>query len=339
MAMSSYVIDCLSGDTSSIIVWVGLWSSLYLFGEIIICSVLSRIAYRNQSNTIENTIENTRENTREDKEQTGDTVEIDIVNDSDSIRVKPDRKRKIRGVLVEKDKYIHEWNKNRNTKSEYILWWNSFTRLVSTLHAVLVVYYAIVAYLEYGNNVLNFEFEVTNSEDTANIVSINIIMIGYLITDLIFLVIERTESNIRETIIHHVIGIVSLYGFIVYKTFPFNSLYYNITEITTIPLNITWIMLHFELHKSIDYPVLGIIFTLLGLLAWILYLVVRVFGGVVLSYYLSLNYDRVLALPPYCLVFAVLGNGTITVLNFIWFYKLTKMAFKQLIPQNKTKVL
>lgn len=289
--MASSFIDLLTGDITSIFIWIGLWSSLYLFGEIVICSVLSRTAYRNQSPT----------------QKTMD------------------------GILVQKNRYLGEWNRLRNTKSEYILWWNAFTRFASTLHAILMVYYSIAAYLQYGNGVFNFDYEVTNLRDATNIMSINIIMVGYLITDLIFLVMEQTEQNITTTVIHHAIGSASLYGFIAYKTLAFNSLYYNITEITTIPLNITWIMLHFELHKSVDYPILGMIFIMLGLVAWILYLIVRVCGGVILSYYLILNYDKVLALPPYCVVFAIFGNGIITVLNFIWFYKLTKMAFKQLV--------
>ena len=111
--------------------------------------------------------------------------------------------------------------------------------------------------------------------------------------------------------------------FIVYGELQFNSTYYALTEISSIPLHLAWMIMFLEEHKKGRGQVL---FKLLGFSTVILYFIVRILGGILQILLLFHYRDRIRLLPWLPISFVVGGNLAITTVNVIWFKKLMQIA-------------
>ena len=141
-----------------------------------------------------------------------------------------------------------------------------------------------------------------DSEAVERPAEINIITMTYLIVDLLFLaaeIIRKRLDNIphpmREeldwaNIGHHFIGAICLYAFVVNRVLRVNSLFYAATEISTIPLHISWII-----KRRLDEPepitvgkrrALQMALLVSGGLTWLSFLFFRFMGSYLMAAWL-----------------------------------------------------
>jgi hypothetical protein len=135
---------------------------------------------------------------------------------------------------------------------------------------------------------------------------------AYFLIDLVYLA-TTAKSNDSTMMIHHGIGIVAL----IPNLFTPNPIYYYISaigflsEISTVPLNICWYLHDTQQTSCILYKPMG--FTTI-----ILYIPFRLICS---PYVVFLLFDnRYWVLLPFA--------GLLTMLNYIWFFKLLKRAIK-----------
>ncbi len=230
--------------------------------------------------------------------------------------------------------YDNKRSKNHKDKrrKKYISIWNSFTRIMSTINALFVVSGAIYSIYVFGYSLSRYDFPKTNTQDMKFFYLSIIVMFGYLIIDAVFIITENTESNQIFMVIHHFIGATGLYGFYYYNILPYNLLYYQLTEVTSITLNISWFFIKFEWNKS---KIGSIIFIIFGALSWILWLVVRLFGVGFLAYFIYRDSDIIMKLSKELIFMAYGANSIICILNIFWFYKLTMKMLEVLYPKSE----
>ena len=209
--------------------------------------------------------------------------------------------------------------------------WPFASRFLAMCHALGNVYMATKIIYVYGLEnpwEYNFYFHYPEAVDIFN--NMNGFMGGYLIADALVLFIHnkihpKNVDNDYMTIIHHIVGASSMAAFIWTGKLQFNSLYYSLTELSTIPLHISWAMLHLNIHKN---PSCKNAFTFCSLSAAILFLILRIIGSFFVCMYLIQNYESIIMLPLICQIYAFVGNGIITILNFIWFTRIVRMGLR-----------
>lgn len=213
----------------------------------------------------------------------------------------------------------------------FVYIWNFCTRGFSMIHATCLVIMSIRLIMQYGLiQIWDYYFCNNNIECLQGFSSMNAFMHSYLTVDVFFVILERNyldeeERNKPErhlNIIHHVIGALSMCAFIIFREGHFNSLYFSMTEISTIPLHLTWMIMTLEMK---EHEYVKPIFMFLGFLTWFLFLTVRIIGGVFLWIYVMTNLRAMLSVHPVTIVFVIGGNGALTILNVKWFLKLTSM--------------
>ena len=155
-------------------------------------------------------------------------------------------------------------------------------------------------------------------------------MFSYLIIDALFIITENTENDQIFMIIHHLIGATGLFCFYYYDALQYNFLYYQLTETTTIILNISWFFIKYEWNKS---RLGNFIFMLLGALSWILWLIVRFIGIGVLAYFIYRDSEMIVKLGTIFIIMVYGANSVICILNIFWFYKLTMKMLEVLYPK------
>lgn len=202
----------------------------------------------------------------------------------------------------------------------YSYLWNFTTRVLSTAHATIVVYRCICLYLDYGLYPLtDYGFHILHPEGMKLVITINAIMMTYLTIDASFMLWKRTEKKMHLSVIHHVIGALSMYQFLLIEKLQFNSLYFAFTEISTIPLNLCWMMIKLNLDKDGQYKIL---FLQMAIATIISYFIIRILGSVYLMFLLLSNLDQLLYLPLTPQLFLLFGNTAVTALNLVWFSRL-----------------
>lgn len=223
---------------------------------------------------------------------------------------------------------------NRRRKL-YMKLWNSYTRIMSTIHSsiiILICFYIIYLFKHDPYTLLDFNFPTMYPKEMLYIKYMNIVMLVYLVIDFLFLISEDTEKNIDSTITHHVAGALGMLGFINYNILAYNSLYCSLTEITTIFLNISWFMMKSDYNKS-NFRLF--IFIVNTFILWILWLVIRIGGGIMLFVCIFRDYKVIseLGIIPIFMIFVV--NSIVFSLNILWFYKLTIKIIEQFHLKQK----
>lgn len=201
--------------------------------------------------------------------------------------------------------------------------WKSTSRIISIFHAFVIYSYSfsiILRYPEviYYNETIDLQYPSLASE----IQLVNTIMFGYLLFDSFILLIVGSSDSLIQTLSHHIIGGLSMLGFNIVKTVYWNSLYYQITEFSTIFLHLTW----FSIKINSKFTT-----TLFGFLTWLSFFIIRILGGIwlLMNVYMHVN-DAKLILSQIHYFGFIYANGFIVTLNFFWFWKLTASLLKHL---------
>lgn len=197
--------------------------------------------------------------------------------------------------------------------------WNCFTRVCSTVNAVLCSYLLVTTYYTRSWNEL-LEFSNVGESWERQIL---FIMVGYLIVDgsfqIPFAIYEPTLHNLLG-VIHHSVGATALYR-IAFSNYGYAlGLYFAGTEISTPFLNISWYLL-----KRGIYPRL---FKISGLLLYIVFFFSRIASIPLLLYYLWWNMAPLINLGLVDIILGYGGAFCITSLNIVWFVQLTKIVYK-----------
>lgn len=196
--------------------------------------------------------------------------------------------------------------------------WFSFS--LSTLHALIVA--PIAVYLWFNNDEMCF----INKDDQHNRLEFLLMkfMIGYLLSDFIWVSIWLSPL---ETNLHHIIGLLGLGSIIYFKRGGNMGMFFMATEISTVPLNLRWFLMHSEKK--------GLILILINVLFLFCFFIVRICGlpwffGC-LSQLISSDVDN----TPKML--GVITGSIICCLNVYWFVLMLQKVISMIIPGGRKK--
>jgi hypothetical protein len=187
----------------------------------------------------------------------------------------------------------------------------------------------------------NYNFHIFYTSGVKQFASMNAFMQAYLMVDATFNILEsflsEEDDHKREArrlnVTHHLIGAICMYAFIIFQEVQFNSLYFSMTEVSTIPLHLGWAIRELRLNEKRYFKHLYIFF---GVLAWTLFLCVRIIGSIFLWIYIITNIQSIMHMH---LVVGIMGgiggNLALTILNVTWFIKLTNMLLDGLKSKKK----
>ena len=182
------------------------------------------------------------------------------------------------GIFIT-DKYFT--SKTNETHSQII---------VNTIHAFTTSFFSILYIVKYVEDWLYRE--------------ILIISFSYFIYDLVYLIYSNSKIK-NQSIFHHILISINLLP-VFFETLMSVDNYYELTsilylsEITTIPLNISWILNSININKYLSYSIATTI---------ILFIPCRLF----ISTYIAVKvFNNILFIPALMFIF----------INYFWFYKL-----------------
>jgi hypothetical protein len=223
------------------------------------------------------------------------------------------------------------------------LYWNLNTRLLSSYHAAMLVWYAAkIIQNDYifppGTDWQGLKFGLYNISQNGmeNFNDLTAFMVAYLIVDLTFMLIKRTEKDLWGSTIHHCVGALGMFGFANGNHFHFNGLYYMITEITTPTLNIGWAIIHASKSTTEIGKTLLVVS---GAITWILFFFIRFLGSIWLLFMVYYNFNTLLTFDYWEIFVALFGNPVICGLNWYWFYKLTLIVLDKSKPKSNANVV
>lgn len=169
------------------------------------------------------------------------------------------------------------------------------------IHAIVILGYSLMYIYKFIDN------EIYNNGLSYSVI--------YNILDIMTLILS--DSKIKNQMIFHHILLITSSSLPYFIDVPYNYKYYialnYLSEVTTVPLNLSWILYLKEKTNTLKFKIY-IIITL------ILYLPFRVFLNTYLFYDEFYNLDTNL---KYCQL-------TIMFLNYFWFYKLFKKVYSNL---------
>jgi len=226
----------------------------------------------------------------------------------------------------------------------FIQRWAIVTRCLSINHAVIVSF-GVISLLGQCSPSQIVDISFCGEEAENRTARINIVMMTYLCVDLLFAFIEatrKTSIGIKHyldltNIAHHVVGAVSMYAFITNRVLRVNSLFYAMTEISTIPLHISWIIKQ-ELDRPSSSDALAtptiitkerlkLALLIFGGLTWLSFFLFRIVGSYLMVGWLVYYWSYIKDYSLVIITFTIVGNGILFFLNNLWFYRLTRMIF------------
>lgn len=156
----------------------------------------------------------------------------------------------------------------------------------------------------------------------------------YLLFDCIMMVCMPSQGDLLW-IVHHIVGGFGIFFIWWYNNVWLLGLFFELTELSTIFLNITWAYVHYKWKKTI-------IFHVCAFMLMITYFVIRWIGGVFMFYYIYDHHEYVWSLPLFRSVYVYFGTITIFILNIIWGIKLLVRVSQQIKeltsePEKKPK--
>lgn len=208
--------------------------------------------------------------------------------------------------------------KRRKPKNSVV--WNNF--ILSTIHAVYA--FAMSAIILFGTN----EFP-TPSVLKASLITSRLLMIcvGYFFTD--FILGFKYGILTAEAYIHHIIVISSMAFLLSYWNFHLVGISTLLTEFTTPFINNRWLL---EKMGMKEYR----IYLFNGLVIWFGWMLFRLPLSIWLLYLLYYNFEHVVSTIPYFpTFFIVLQSSLLCLLNFFWFYKITKGIVRVVFAKEK----
>lgn len=148
----------------------------------------------------------------------------------------------------------------------------------------------------------------------------------YFCCDLMLMLMMPTKGD-RMWIIHHIIGGSGLFSMWLTRKTWLVGLFFELTEISTIFLNITWVHIKLKITHLITFKVASALLILS-------YIVIRIWGGLLMFIYLYNFKSIILTWNLYIRSYAILGPTIIFILNIYWFYRLILKAREQLFIKN-----
>lgn len=209
-------------------------------------------------------------------------------------------------------------------KELYKLYWNISTRILSTIHALGCVILSLNYTQLYYPDFFLFYFNQINKDAETHMFVMCAWIISYFFIDSVFMYSENTEDNYMMWIIHHTVGALGMFCFAYYKCIAYNAIYYAITEITTIFINISWLLIKTNSNQNCIGRFLLNVF---GGISWVLWLIIRVLGIFYLMYLTYINYYLIIRQSPLAIFMVFTANTIMCIMNLIWFYKLTRVVF------------
>jgi hypothetical protein len=228
-----------------------------------------------------------------------------------------------------------------DSRTLFDMYWKTAARIISTFHAFTVACLATALVMRHGWDVLRvWDLCQINPGLCNTIRGGNAVMAIYLFVDLFFLIyfkplpepatlkrrlLERGETDWHWilAIVHHLVGGCSMLAFVIMGRLQYNSLYYMLTEVSTIPLNAAWLLKHHNWHHSGFGRYL---FLAAGYTTVFLFFTIRILGSIVQSYWILGQLESIIADGWITSTFAIGGNLILDVLNLVWFSKLVAMA-------------
>jgi hypothetical protein len=212
--------------------------------------------------------------------------------------------------------------------------WDTVSRCIAIIHAIGNVILSSIIIQTYGiSTILEYDVFLIYPSIVSETIFINQFMGYYLKTDLIFYCIHTInygkiyDHGFIMMCCHHIIGFISMQAFIDTKMFQCMSIYYSFTEISTIGVNISWIIYK---HTKRTHKYWGKILTISSMITMLLFFSVRILGSFFIWRFILFNLDSILYIPYTIQGFIFLGNGALLVLNVIWFSKMVEIALKTL---------
>lgn len=253
------------------------------------------------------------------------------------------------------ENYRNTWISNYSVFRDpnYIFLWGILSRVFSTIHAIVMTVTVIYLVIKYGiTSIWDYNFYLLHPEGALTCINLNAFMLAYLSVDVVFLIIHYVklspgtkvpDDNFFFAVTHHIVGALSMLQFIQSNQVQFNSLYFSLTEVSTISLNVAWLSIKLGWDKpekkkdetnstqrwppNVDPQKLHTIYKAAGYTTFLLFFLVRILGSFFLIAYVYINVHRILAFPFYRSIFGFVGNGIVVGLNYYWFYKLSLKAF------------
>ena len=198
--------------------------------------------------------------------------------------------------------YILLFDKNRK-------YWDSFTRIISTLNSLqcfYMVYYEI--FLASPNSTGMIDLNYLGSEYSLNVL---FEFSYYLFVDGLFQIPDLREKfslSIILSMMHHFVGGLGIYMIADSKMGFFLGCYFAMTEISTPFLNLSWFI-----REKILFRIFYIFFFLS-----------RIVTIPFLLEYLELNREKIMALSGSQIFMSFYGSHALISLNLIWFVFMTK---------------
>lgn len=199
--------------------------------------------------------------------------------------------------------------------------WKCMTRSISILHALVMATTSIIIvnfYCNQGEILTNYNGHLKYPELIPIVHRLNAVMFGYLVVDGLHLLSAGVEPSWLPGTIHHAVGALSMIMFMKTDSYLFNSLFYALTECSTVYLHLTWFSMKFKSKWGTIVCVL---------ITWIIFGFLRVGGGIRISLLYWQNYDqfKLESWPIY--IFGIYGNLILTLLNVYWFVRLSQSIF------------
>ena len=198
--------------------------------------------------------------------------------------------------------------------------WSShpYSRILSFIHACIIVPLCINILIT-KDRITLMGPEYTHDFLWALMFDITTI---YLVFDM-FMMLIRPEKNDFVYHVHHIVGGLGIFLIRQLNRVWLLGLFFELTEISTIFLNITWICVKKKKTNTL-------IFKAAGLLLVFFFFFVRIIGGLLMFIYVYNFRDQIISWGPFMYIYIYGGSCLMFSLNSYWFYKLILKIYKQI---------
>lgn len=189
---------------------------------------------------------------------------------------------------------------------------NPLSRMGSTIHAIVVGIMALVLFFTTPSQ----ELWMVYPPETELWLYMFGTMFLYLLFDMLLMILMPDDGDLLW-VFHHLIGGVGIALIRESHTVWPIGLYFVITELSTPFLNLCWLLIKFDMQKSV-------LFHVSTLFLFITFFGIRWGGGFLLWWYIWFNLETIFHTHWFICFYIFFGCGTVTVLNLIWGWKLLK---------------
>jgi hypothetical protein len=202
--------------------------------------------------------------------------------------------------------------------------WNS--RVISTLHALIVA--TIGFYVFFTDEKFYKHLDMFHHSNAAVIMTG--FSLGYFIVDTFYVLRYYSIMGGMLMLIHHVSVICAQFAVVIYRQFQLMGVTISVTELTTPFINLLWFFTELDMKGSF-------IFKLNGILIWLFWLVTRI-GYSTVTIWLWINqWHKLVTASDFVWIFFTLELANITLLNLVWFKKITMGVIKAFFGKAKIK--